>query len=450
MPKILVVDDEEPIRALFSSILLNEGHPCVLARNAEEARAKLEENSFDVVISDVRMPGESGLDLLRHVLTKTEKTAVILASVLDDRSVVNEAIKLGVHGYIVKPFNPKGVLITIQNALHRLQLENDNRHYRANLERLVSERTTELKKINSELASALKKIQDAQAHMVHSEKMASIGQLAAGVAHEINNPVGFVGSNLNTLAQYHTDLVELIGSYRELVREVKDSMGKNPGIKPLTDCVARIESLEGDLDIDYLIEDGGDLIQESIEGSDRIKKIVADLKDFAHPGEDKVKPADINKNIESTLNVVWNELKYKAEVAKDFGELPYVVCHPHQLNQVFMNILVNAAQAIENQGEIFIATRAIGDEVKITFTDTGCGIPKDKINRIFEPFYTTKEVGKGTGLGLHLAYNIIQKHNGSIEVKSDAGIGTTFTIRLPVNEAASEMNDSGEPDSRQG
>ena len=198
-----------------------------------------------------------------------------------------------------------------------------------------------------------------------------------------------------------------------------------------------------DLDVDYLLEDTTDLIEESIEGTDRIKKIVADLKDFAHPGEDKPKPSDINKNLESTLNVVWNELKYKATVSKDFDDLPYVLCSAHQLNQVFMNILVNAAQSIEKEGEIFITTRAVDDEVEIKFKDTGSGIPKEKLNKIFDPFFTTKEVGKGTGLGLHLTYNIIKKHNGSIEVESEVGMGTTFTIRLPVNEKAASVKNEG-------
>ncbi len=433
MQRILVVDDEEPIRTLFSAILLNEGYECVVARNAAEARERLEGGRFDVVISDVRMPGESGLELVRHILSISQDTAVILASVLDDRGVVDESLEMGVHGYIVKPFNPKGVLITIQNAVHRLQLENDNKNYRANLERLVSERTIELKKINSELARALDEIRNTQAHMVHTEKMASIGQLAAGVAHEINNPVGFVGSNLNTLAEYQSDLSLLIQEYRKLMRELKESPDAGK-CESILEQVQQIETLENDLDVDYLITDTNDLIEESIEGTDRIKKIVADLKDFAHPGEDKLKPSDINKNLESTLNVVWNELKYKATVTKDFGELPYIICNPHQLNQVFMNILVNAAQAIEKQGEIAISTRAVDDAVEIKFRDTGSGIEPKSVGRIFDPFFTTKEVGKGTGLGLHLAYNIIKKHNGSVNVESELGVGTTFTIRLPVSE----------------
>lgn len=166
---------------------------------------------------------------------------------------------------------------------------------------------------------------------------------------------------------------------------------------------------------------------------ERIKKIVIDLKDFAHPGKDKLQVVDINKGLESTLNVVSNELKYKATVTKDFGKLPHVKCYPHQLNQVFMNILVNAAQAMENTGKIHIKTRLTEGNVEIVISDTGCGMSEENLTKIFDPFFTTKEVGMGTGLGLNVAYNVIKKHNGTIDVQSSVGNGTTFSIRLPVN-----------------
>jgi signal transduction histidine kinase len=161
---------------------------------------------------------------------------------------------------------------------------------------------------------------------------------------------------------------------------------------------------------------------------------VINLKDFAHPGEQKLKYADINKNMESTLNVVWNELKCKARVVKEYGDLPEVRCYPQQLNQVFVNLLVNAAQVIEKEGEIRIATRALDGKVEIKISDTGKGIPEENLSKIFDPFFTTKEVGKGTGLGLNVAYNIIEKHKGTIDVESTVGKGATFTIRLPLGE----------------
>ncbi|TSA55889.1 MAG: GHKL domain-containing protein, partial [Planctomycetaceae bacterium] len=159
------------------------------------------------------------------------------------------------------------------------------------------------------------------------------------------------------------------------------------------------------------------------------------LKDFAHPGEGKLKYAQINENIDSTLNVIWNELKYKATVTKDYGKLPEVECYPQQLNQVFMNILVNAAQSIEEKGEIDISTRAFDENIEIKISDTGSGIPEENLTKIFDPFFTTKDIGKGTGLGLNVAYNIIESHNGTIEVESETGKGTTFTIRIPVEQS---------------
>ena len=186
------------------------------------------------------------------------------------------------------------------------------------------------------------------------------------------------------------------------------------------------------------MEDITDLIGDCREGVDRIKKIVIDLKDFAHPGEDKVQLTDINNGIESTLNVVNNEIKYKATVHKDFGDIPTVKGIPQQLNQVFMNILVNAAQAIEKKGDIHIITRSVAQSVEVSIRDNGSGISQDNITKIFDPFFTTKDVGKGTGLGMNIAYNIIQKHNGTIHVDSELGKGTTFTITLPVGEKDSE------------
>jgi signal transduction histidine kinase len=181
------------------------------------------------------------------------------------------------------------------------------------------------------------------------------------------------------------------------------------------------------------MEDVTDLIGDCREGTDRIKKIVLDLKDFAHPGEDKIQTLDINNGLESTLNVANNEIKYKATVQKDFGEIPAIKGYPQQLNQVFMNILVNAAQAIEKKGEITIRTSQVDDQVEVRISDTGSGIPEENLQKIFDPFFTTKDVGKGTGLGMNIAYNIVKKHHGTIAVASQVGKGTTFTIRLPVN-----------------
>ncbi len=289
-----------------------------------------------------------------------------------------------------------------------------------------------LQKSHNNSEKILRELKATQRQMLQSEKMASIGKLAAGVAHEINNPTGFVSSNLHSLRGYHKDIRELIDRYRSLVSELKETMGVGQDGACVSEKLDHIAALEKKVDIDFILDDTPNLLKESIEGTERITKIVTDLKNFAHPGEDKPRLADINQGLESTLNVVWNELKYKAKVIKEFGKVPQVKCYPQQLNQVFINLLVNAAQAIEKEGEIKVATRTLDGKVEIAISDTGTGIPEESLPRIFDPFFTTKEVGKGTGLGLNVAYNIIKKHKGTIDVKSQLGKGTTFIISIPV------------------
>ena len=284
------------------------------------------------------------------------------------------------------------------------------------------------------LEKTMAQLKQTQSQILQAEKMASIGQLAAGVAHEINNPTGFVSSNLKTLADYQNDINKLVAKYRKLVTNIRNSMAEERLSAFVEEEIEHIKALEAEMDIGFIQEDIKDLINDCREGTERIKKIVIDLKDFAHPGEDKLQATDINKGIESTLNVVKNELKYKATVLTDLGDLPVIHCYPQQLNQVFMNILINAAQAIEKQGEIKIVTQQADGHVEIRISDTGSGIAKENIHKIFDPFFTTKDVGKGTGLGMNIAYNIIKKHNGTIDVESNIGKGTTFTIKLPVSD----------------
>ena len=181
-----------------------------------------------------------------------------------------------------------------------------------------------------------------------------------------------------------------------------------------------------------IIEDLDDLLKESLDGADRVTKIVQDLKTFSRVDEAEYKMVNINKCIDSTINIVWNELKYKVKLKKDYGNISHTKCYPQQLNQVFMNLLINASHAIEKEGEIEIKSREENDVIFISISDTGCGIPEENLNRLFDPFFTTKEAGKGTGLGLSITYDIIKKHNGEIKVDSEIGRGTTFTIKLPV------------------
>src|SRR3990167_8280247 len=255
--------------------------------------------------------------------------------------------------------------------------------------------------------------------------MASIGQLAAGVAHEINNPIGFVGSNIGTLREYVQDLLDLIAAYEAHEADMDAS------------TCHLMSSLRNQIDLPYLRQDIPKLVSESIDGIERVRKIVQDLKDFSHVDEAQWQWADLRSGLDSTLNIVQNEIKYVAEVVKQYGDIPNVECMPSQLNQVFMNLLVNAAHAMHDRhGKITVTVGMASTEaVFVEVSDEGHGIAPENLKRIFDPFFTTKAVGKGTGLGLSLSYGIVQKHHGRIEVQSEQGRGTTFRITLPVRQA---------------
>ncbi len=295
----------------------------------------------------------------------------------------------------------------------------------ARLYQSLGEELTERKKAEAELAKAYRELKETQSHLLQQEKMASIGQLAAGVAHEINNPMGFITSNLSSLGKYTLKMKEFIDKQQQLLEQQAEP-----------DTLEELIKTRKKMKLDLLLEDIGDLLEESLDGAKRVKEIVLNLKNFSRVDASEQCNADLNECIESTLKMVWNEIKYKASVEKDFDELPPVNCYPQQLNQVFMNLLINASHAIEDRGIIRITTRAAAEKVEISIADNGCGIPAESVSRIFEPFYTTKEVGKGTGLGLSISYDIIKKHHGELNVSSKPGQGTTFTIILPVGSVA--------------
>lgn len=267
----------------------------------------------------------------------------------------------------------------------------------------------------------IKKLAQAHSQLLQSEKMASIGQLAAGVAHEINNPIGFVNANLGSLHRYVEDLFKVVSAYEAGESELKD------------DTRAAMNKLKQEIDIFFMRQDMTALLAESMDGMQRVKQIVQDLKDFSRTGESEKQMANLEHGLDSTLNVTNNELKSKATVVKAYAGIPEVECVPSQLNQVFMNLLVNAAQAIDEHGTITLRTGQEGDQVWVEVQDTGSGIKPDILGRIFDPFFTTKAVGQGTGLGLAVSYGIVQKHGGEITVKSQVGIGSTFRVTLPIH-----------------
>ena len=289
-----------------------------------------------------------------------------------------------------------------------------------------------LEQKNQELAKAYSELKQSHARLLQQEKLAAIGQLAAGVAHEINNPVGFVTSNLGTLAKYLNNITAFLEQLQQLPAPAAGA-GASGGEQAADQAAEGMAALRQRYRIDHIINDAGDLVAESLEGVERVKIIVQNLKNFSRVDQARFAVADINRCMEETLAIAWNELKYKAEVVKNYGELPPAWCHPQQLNQVFLNLLINAAQAIKEKGKITIRTWHRNGAVFITITDTGRGIAPEHLSRLFEPFFTTKEVGKGTGLGLSIAYDIVVKqHGGDITASSAPGVGTTFRVRLPV------------------
>lgn len=414
---VLLVDDD-PVFRMTVKAMLKQGYTVNEVESGELALEFLADNETDIVLLDLNMPGISGIQVLQRLSenNRTRNIPVIFLSAADDNEAISSAFEAGAVDYLTKPVKKYELLARVNTHL-------ELRHRQLHLEDMVEERTEELLKANEELESA-------QTQLLQSEKMASIGQLAAGVAHEINNPVGYVASNLVSLSQYVNDIFSLIEKYESFDSNLPD------------EALDELKAIKEDIDLQYLKSDINELQSETADGISRVQEIVLSLKEFSHVGENRWEIANLHEGIDSTLNIVHNEIKYKAVVNKNYGKIEDVQCIPSQLNQVFMNFLVNAAHAIEEKGEITISTHQDGDFVKVEISDNGCGIPKDKQAKIFDPFFTTKPVGKGTGLGLSLSYKIIEKHHGSIDLDSEVGKGTKFTICLPVMQPDSDLEDA--------
>ncbi|MDQ5905604.1 MAG: two-component system, NtrC family, sensor kinase [Pseudomonadota bacterium] len=329
-------------------------------------------------------------------------------------------------------------------ALHKLyetltkmntQLRDTNR----SLDTRVRERTQALESANEALvqerdllAAANFQLDETRSRLLESEKLASIGQLAAGVAHEINNPIGFVNSNLGTLGEYLDDTFAVLDAYAA----VEPLIARDP------QAIAAVRAAKSEREIAFVREDAKSLLAESRDGLSRVRNIVQDLKTFSHVDQSAWQKVDLRAGLESTVNIVWNELRQKAELRREFNDIPPVVCNAGQINQVFMNLLTNAAQAINGHGVITVRTGSADNEVWIEVEDDGCGISTEHQQRIFDPFFTTKPIGQGTGLGLSMAWGIVQKHGGRIEVESTPGKGSCFRICLPKDGPPADKAES--------
>lgn len=313
----------------------------------------------------------------------------------------------------------------------RKQAETDLATLNRELEQRIELRTSHLAQANQqieqkrlELEQAYNELQSRQAMIMHQDKMASIGVLAAGVAHDINNPMGYISNNLEELQIYLQRMQDYIQGQQEQIEASGDEL-----------ALLQMHKLKEQLGIEYIYQDFGTLIAESQDGINRVSELVKNLRNFSRIDDMAMKVADIHDCIESAIRITNHELRYKVVLHREYSQdIPRIFCRPQQLNQVFMNLLINAVQAIEKHGEITIGTRLENRSITIEITDSGCGIPQAVKNRIFDPFFTTKESNIGTGLGLAIVSEIISLHNGTISVESQEGTGSTFTIRLPVTE----------------
>ncbi len=531
---ILIVDDEVAISKLLSKFLVGAGHQCHTANSAESARDLLAARSFDLLLSDLKMPGESGIDLIRFAKEHYPDIGRVMITGYGSPEASNEVIQIGVYGYIIKPVTRNEVLITVENALEHLRLDRHMQAYKRELETRISgqieksnalmnnlgvgvamfdsrllviefnqkmsqwfpeislgtqipcsqvatcstddplsgqcpilaifqtgdtteaERSVSTKNGKREFRIVTSPVFDQHGSVYagialyeditekkllerdlrQAQKLEAIGQLAAGIAHELNSPIQYIGDNMRFLKDSLADLVKVLDSDDHAWRKLLDSGLISPEIN------RELATIRDEADIDYLRTEMPKTIEQSLEGVRRVEKIVRAMKEFSHPGDEEKTLVDINTLIQTTATICRNEWKYVAEMeTKLAADLPLVSCFASELGQVFLNIIVNGAHAIEESsahgqeglGKICVSTGLTAEGAQIRIHDSGGGIPRDIQDRIFESFFTTKKQGKGTGQGLAIARRVVvDRHQGHLSFESEPGHGTTFIIDLPL------------------
>ncbi len=401
--KIIIAEDNPVILNLYKIALKNTGYDLILTKNGTEALKRLNETKAQMVITDWEMPEMDGLSLCRYI-REQDNTPYVYIIFVSSHDRQNDAIKgldAGADDYIKKPFNPDELISRIKAGERIIELED--------------------------------KFKKAYGNLIHAEKMASIGRLAAGIAHEINNPAGFILSNLDIMSEYQQDIVKIIKHCEELVSCITDEDNTNvpDNIKMMA---AKIKSEKDKIDIDFILEDTKDLLSENKKGILKITALVKELRAFVHPGEQKIKTVDLNEEIKAVLNIIQHDIEFKKPVSANLGDIPHIACNPAEMNQVFYGLLSNAAKATEEKGRIRISTKTDNGNIVIMISDTGKGIEKENLSRIFDPFFTTGDIDKGRGMSLNAAYNIVKNHGGIIDVKSDIGKGSVFSVILPINK----------------
>ncbi|MEQ8762645.1 MAG: response regulator [Planctomycetota bacterium] len=400
--RILLADDDPLARKLVNETLSRAGYTVEQVENGAMAWEKLSKASHSIAILDWNMPGMDGLEICQRLQNETGdgmSVYVILLTARRDSHDISQGLAAGASDYLTKPFDTVELVARVQ----------------------VGER---LMRMREQLLT----------HS-HNQKLESIGRLAAGIAHEINTPIQYIGDNNRFLRDAFTDISGLLESYRALVQRCQQVLSDSQ------ELLAVLEATD-QADLEFLSEEIPSAIEQSLDGIRRVSEIVSAMKQFSHPGTEERTPADVNQLISNAVAVSRNEWKYVAELETDLDpSVGMVPCFPGELSQVFLNLIVNAAHAIEERvdpgrgerGSIRIRSLRHEDRVEIALEDTGGGIPDTIRDKIFDPFFTTKEVGKGTGQGLAIARSVLLKHEGDLSFDSEMGVGTTFRLRLPLN-----------------
>jgi two-component system NtrC family sensor kinase len=410
MGRVLIVDDSRLIRSVFLNTLSPKYH-CMEAGNYVEASECLRRFEFDIAIVDVMMPGLSGTELLRKIVTTYPQTTVIMVSGVDKPERALDALRQGAFDYLIKPCDLPVLELAVERAL-------DHRSHRQTAERYKKA----LEARNIELETGKAQLQQLQATIAQNAKMVGLGQLSAGIAHELNNPVAFVHGNLDILHQTTKALVEILKFYEaaDLPPEITEQVAAMKAGVPYLSSIDDLESI----------------IDDCRDGAARIKDIVQNLKTFSRLDEAEFKKFDLNQGLIATTRLLSQYFgSGDIELTHDLSDLPAIDAFGSQINQVLMNLLVNAAQALgAKPGHVRATTSAADEFVTVTIADSGPGIAKQDLGRIFDPFYTTKAVGEGTGLGLSICFGIVERHGGTIVATSELGVGTIFTVRLPIRQ----------------
>lgn len=399
--KILVVDDDLVTGALLNKVLTKQGYEITQVTDGAKALEVLKTDIHRIILTDWMMPAMDGPTLCKNIrkLNSSHYIYIILLTAKTSKDDAVSGLESGADDYICKPFDNLELLARIRAGQRVVELEDKNRE-------------THLK-------------------LSQSEKLAAVGHLAGGVAHEINNPIGFISSNLNSLKGYLRDIASIVTCYREMAQRLNKSISQNKLDADLPGMIKKSIELEKEYELDYVIQDAHELISDCSEGAARIQSIVHEMRYFAHPEKQVMEPCGLPEILEKIVSRISDQKPTTATIRQAIDQLPQLVCNRPHLEQAFTNIILNALEAVDGNGLITIGGQVRNDAVEVAIADNGRGVPPEHLPLIFNPFFTTKEIGKGVGLGLTTAYNIIRMHNGSIHCQSEPGIETVFTVRLP-------------------